>query len=267
MSGAAYQAVVDRALGAIGRQLGKPYQVYRVESNSAGDFPAGWSLISTSTPVMRNRVSSNHLETSLLSERSLWYELAGDISPFILGDVFISADTAYSPGIGYGSGATILPGTTEIDAFALAWHAPMQDPIGARIDRRVGIYRPSLAPRIMSDGSRRWSTTHEQDTPLVLTGGTYAWGAPGAKASWVPCGLGSNDRQVRDGGFGTDKIGIVPASRYFAYLPPLPGYAPVEGDALITEHDARYVVLSPYVQQSGVVGAQMMIERMVSGTP
>lgn len=212
----------------------------------------------------RNRITSRGLESNLLSERTLWYEIAGDVSPFLLGDVFVSADPPYFPGVAYGTGATMMPGTSELDAFALAWHARMNPPVGARLDRRVGIYRPLLAPQSMPDGSKRWNTTHERDTPLVLSNGTYSWGSIGGTASWVPCGFGSNDREFKGGGFTPDMTGIVPAARYFAYVPPLPGYIPAEGDALITESDARYVVLAPYHQNAGVVGSQLMIERLIS---
>lgn len=266
MSGALFQAAVDRALGAVGRSFGKPYAVYRIIQTSSGDFPNGWSQRTTNAPLLRNRVSSRNIESNLLSERTLWFELAGDLSPFLLGDVFVSADQTYYPGVGYGAGATTIAGTTEIDGLALAWHAPAQPPLGARIDRRVGIYRPSLAPTTMPDGSKRWNTTREQDTPLILNAGTYSFGAAAGKASWVPCGFGSNDRQFKDGPFAPDKIGAIPSARYFAYLPPLPGYTPVEGDALITEDDTRHVVLATYGQSVGVVGSQLMTERLISGT-
>jgi hypothetical protein len=48
-----------------------------------------------------------------------------------------------------------VPGTSEIDGFAFAWHAPVQPPHGARLDRRVGIYRPELTPGAAADGSTR----------------------------------------------------------------------------------------------------------------
>lgn len=267
MSGATFQAAIDRALGAVGRNLGRPYRAYRIAQNSAGDFPTGWQERPGRAALVRNRVTSRDLETNLLSERSLWFELAGDMTAYQLGDVFVSAEPEYRPGSSYGAGATTLPGTIEIDGIAFASHVPMRAPIGARVDRRVGIYRSMLAPVPQQDGSKRWNTTLETDTPLVLSGGTFSWGASGAPPSLVPCGFGSNDREFRGGAFTPDTIGIVPAARYFAYLPPLPGYIPAEGDRIVTEDDARYVVLAPYRQEVGVAGGLFMIERMISAKP
>jgi hypothetical protein len=261
-----FQLLIDKQLGAVGMAVGKRHRAYRIGPHSAGDFPDGWTLVADEVPVHRNRVTSRDLETNLLSERTLWYELAGNMAPYLLGDVFMSREPTYQPGIGYGAGATSIAGTASIDGFALAWHALMSPPIGGRLDHRVGIYRPDLAPMVMKDGSHRWAVTHEADTPLILSNGVYSWGQPGQPASLVPCGFGSNDREYRQGAFPTDTIGIVPVSRFYAYLPILPGYDPAEGDAIVTTDDARFVVASPYTQQTGVSGHQMTIERFISAT-
>lgn len=205
----------------------------------------------------------------MTSERTLWYELAMDASPFWLGDVFLSSDPPFFPGVSYGDRATSLPGSLELSGFALAWHQPRRPPLGARIDHRCRIYRPSLVPITYSDGSppapsQQWRSTHEFDTPLVLTNGTYAWGVAGAPASLVPGGFGTSDRQTCGEDMPPDPPGMLPTPRYYCYLPPLPGYTASEGDALITEDDARYTVIAPYRQETGVVGHQLMLHRYIS---
>jgi hypothetical protein len=205
----------------------------------------------------------------MTSERTLWYELAIDCSPFWLGDVFIQTDPPFFPGVSYGDRATNIPGTIELNGFALAWHPPMRPPMGARIDHRCRIYRPTLTPVTYSDGtpltpSQQWRTTHEFDTPLVLANGIFTWGVSGGAASLVPCGFGTSDRQTRGEDMAPDPPGMLPVPRYYIYLPPLSGYTAAEGDAFITEDDARYTVIAPYTQSTGVVGHQLMVQRYIS---
>ncbi len=164
MSGARFQASIDKMLGSIGRSFGRPYAVYRITA----DFPGGWLRLAQSMAVLRNRASGRGLEQNQTTERTLWYLLAGDLSRFRLGDVFVASDGPYAPGQSYGAGATSVPGTNEIDGFAFAWHAPVQPPYGARLDRLVGIYRPELTPGAAADGSTRWNTTHDGDTLHVV---------------------------------------------------------------------------------------------------
>jgi hypothetical protein len=264
MSGAQFQASIDKMLGSIGRSFGRPYAVYRIATTSSGDFPGGWLRLAQSMFVLRNRVSGRSLEQNQTTERTLWYELAGDFTRFRLGDVFVASDGPYAPGQSYGAGATSVPGTNEIDAFAFAWHAPVQPPHGARLDRLVGIYRPELTPGEAADGSTRWNTTHDTDTPLILAAGTFSFGSPGGTASMVPCGFGGVDRPFRGGEFEPDRIGITEAFLAYGYLPPLPGYTPSEGDALITVDDTRYVIVSVYRQETGAVGSQCLLARLIS---
>lgn len=261
---AAFQLAVDRMLGGFGRAFGRPFAVYRLGSTSTGDFPTAWQKLAQSFPVHRDRISGKLIDQNLATERTLWYQLTGDMSRFKLGDVFVSSDGNYAPGQAYGPGATSVPGTTELDGFALAYHGLASPPYGGRVDHRVGIYRPLLTPENETDGSTRWDTTHDADTPLVLTNGKYAWGTSGGVASFVPCGLGSNDRPgIRDE-FGPDKIGIPPVTRWMGYLPPLPGYDPNPGDVVVTEFDARYTVVSAFRTQTGVVGSQLLLDQLIS---
>jgi hypothetical protein len=265
-----FQLMLDRALGAVAQRLGTPYSVYRNTPASSGDFPDGWTLISNGFPAITNRVRSGDAEVAMTSERTVWFELMCDVSAFWLGDVFVGTDAPYFPGVSYGERAVSVPDTTDITTgFALAWHQPLRPPLGARLDRRVGVYRPALVPLTYADGaplspSQQWRSTHEFDTPLQLKNGVFSWGPPGGVASWVPCGFGTSDRQTRGEDMNPDPPGMVPSPRYYAYLPPLPGYQAAEGDAIITEDDARYVCISPFRQESGVVGSQLMIQRYIS---
>jgi len=259
MTASQFQHLIDKQLGGVGRALGQQFTAWRITPASTGDFPTNWTRVSTQFRAHRNRVRSQDAEVSMTSERTVWYEIIGDVSAFWLGDVFLQTDSPFFPGVAYGDRATNLPGTIELNGFSLAWHAPMRAPLAGRIDRRVGIYRPQLTPI-----NGQWRSQRDSDTPLVLSNGTYSFGPSGGVASWVPAGFGTSDRQTRGEDMSPDPPGMIPTPRYYAYLPPLPGYTAAEGDALITEDDARYVVIAPYRQETGVVGSQLMTQRYIS---
>lgn len=200
---------------------------------------------------------------------TIWYNILGNIEAFLLGDVFVCTDAAYQPNVSYGAGATLLPGSLQFNAMALAWHMPVKEPVAGRLERRVGIYRPNPNPSALAgsgDGSTYFKETKDNDLPLVLTSGTFAFGSAGGQASWVPAGFGSTERPAAKLLFppNNNTPGMTPAIRYYAYIPPLPGYTPVEGDALVDEEGSRYLVINPYRQEAGVVGYQLSIERQIS---
>jgi hypothetical protein len=170
-------------------------------------------------------------------------------------------------GVSYGAGATSIAGTQELNGICLAWHPPVDKAIGARLDRLVQIFRPSTQPVTQTDTSAFFETTLDNDQPLVLAGGSFAFGAAGAgTASLVPAGIGSGIRRG-EAIFGPGVPGMVKGTHWFFYLPPLPGYLPREGDAIVDENGARYLVISPYEQFTGVVGFQLLCDRKIAGPP
>lgn len=257
---------IDRGLGIAARKLGQPFSAFRCDENSTGHFPDGWTLLNTNIPIFRRKITDKKLESALLSSGTLWYQIIGNMEPFILGDVFLQTDAPYVPGVSYGVNATVLPNTEQFNAFALAWHFPVAEPAGGRLDRRATIYRPSLVPATLPDGSEYWKSTKDNDTPLLLADGQYNWGQPGDFGSYVPVGISSTHRVMGDVQFPPKVPGMTDAIRYYCYLPPLPGYEPTEGDAIITEDGARFLVVHPYNQEAGVVGSQLVVKRMISNT-
>lgn len=258
---ATIQAKIDRGKGKAARKLGQPFNVFRIETESTGDFPEAWSEIAHSIPVFRRMlVGQGKIETAI-KNATLFYDIIGDMSDFVLGDVFRQDDPPYVPGVSYGAGATKIAGAMEFNAFGFAWHPPVRLAIGGRIDRRCMIYRPSLDPKPLLDGTPYWKSLHDGDRPLILKDGHFSFGGAGARGSFVPVGLSSAYRPYGKEAYEPAPPGMLRPSHWFAYLPPLPGYHPVEGDALITEDDARYVIVEPYFQEAGVVGSQLMLDR------
>ena len=262
------QHKIDKGLGIAGRHLGPPYSAYRVAATSSGDFPTGWSPVATKVPVFLRRTTDSKIFSSLLASGTMWFDVIGNMERFSLGDVFQLTDASYAPGSAYGLGATSFPGSPQFNGFGLAWHAPVDEPVGARLDRRVRIYRPQGPPDLsLVDGGGTWRDTTYAATALVLSAGLYTFQSAysGVDASLVPAGVASTDRPPRGHLFGPPSVpGDLQVPRYFMYLPPLPGYTPSEGDRIVEESGARYIVTNPYHQEAGVVGSQLGVERRVS---
>lgn len=269
---ASLQAQMEAAFGQAAAQTGQPYSAYRVTASSSGDFPGGWATVGTNVLIYKTRMSSTAagtIESALLSPGTMFFSMVADMSNYLLGDVFVLSDAAYVAGVSYGAGATSIVGPTlEINALALAWHPPVFTPVGGRISHRIRIYRPQNAPEVVAnaDGSQTyvWRQTDYHGLPLILSNGVYAFGSIGSTPSWVPAGISGTERPSRGANFPPSVPGIPYIPRYFSYLPPLPGYEPTEGDRIMTEDGARYVVVNPYKQEVGFVGAQMSIDRVIS---
>jgi hypothetical protein len=259
------QRHIDHGKGQASRHVGQPFIGYRLGAGSNGDFPGAWNVVAPNFYMLRRRMTEGKIEVGIKNV-ALFYEIVANMDPFVLGDVFVQDDPAYAPGRSYGAGATSIPGTIEFNAMCLAWHPPENKAVGGRVDRRVKIYRPSNDPAATTDGSATpyWKETNVNDTPLVLTGGTYAFGTAGAgNASFVPAGFLSAIRQT-EWIFQPGVPGMLKEAKWFCYLPPLPGYLPAEGDAIIDENGARYHVTVPFEQKTGVVGYQLVLDRKIS---
>lgn len=263
---ASVQDRIDYGKGKAANKLGQPYTVYRITSAAAGDFPNGWVTVETSVPVLRRRVNERLIESALEYSGTLWYNITADMTDFLLGDVFVCTDPAYNPGVSYGTGATAIPGGSvfEINSFTFCWHQPINKAIGARIDRRCQILRPLGVPDRRPDGSNSWRQANDKATPLILNKGVYSFAAPASTGSWIPIGLSATARPGKGDNFPPAVPGMIGYSRYYGFVPHLPGYEPSEGDRIITEDGARYVVHNPYRQEEGVVGQQLALERTIS---
>lgn len=291
------QGLIDKGLGKAGNHVGQPYQGYRVDRESNGDFPTGWTRLSNCCPtnVLRRRIRDSSLESGMKSGGTIWFDLIGNMAPYLLGDILICIDPPYCPGKSYGDGATGVAngnggsillddgsGSIQLDngkgliaqtngvqqlefnGFGFAWHFPPMVPKGARVERRCQIYRPANTPATLADGSNYYKETLDNDQPLILSDGIFAFGTQPQTASFVPIGLTSTERPAGKVLFPPNVPGMTPIIRYYGYLPPLPGYTPIEGDALVMEDGSRYLVINPYFQTVGVVGAQLSLEREIS---
>lgn len=256
------QAHIDRGKGIAAKKLGPQYAAFRLVSWATGDFPNGWGCVNNSFALFRRRLTAENKFDLSLTKTTLWQDIIADMSPFIVGDVFLSIDPPYQAGVSYGDDATQQAGSQEFNGICLAYHPPVGKAVGARVDRLAQLYRPATSPGSNPEGSLSWKATLVNDQPLVLEDGVYALQAAGSvPASMIPVGLSAIHRK------GDSNISNVPAMTkpqvYFFYVPPLPGYLPREGDALVEQNGARYVVTSAVEQTSGVAGYQLICDRKV----
>jgi hypothetical protein len=96
---------------------------------------------------------------------------------------------------------------------------------------------------------------------------------PGAVASLIPAGFQEDKRSK--GMILVDNPDMPPRTSWAAYVMPLPGggYYPAgptgdgftfrEGDSIVDQDGARYIVTNPYRQDTGFVGSQLILERYV----
>lgn len=255
---ATIQRQIDQGLGVGARHIGQPYTGYRVAAGATGDFPTGWDVVLADGAFYRQPATGAKLEWGFKSSSVKFYDLIGNVSALVLGDVLLQTDTLYGPG------ATLWAGTQQIQALGLAWHYPVGVPIGAWLNSLARLYRPNETPTLMSDGSSYWASTHDQDQGLVLANGVFRLGTRGTRGSLIPVGLSASERSERGQLFPPSTPGMTPPVRYYGYIPPLVGYTPKEGDALITVDGARYVIVHPFRQEVGVVGSNLYLERTTS---
>lgn len=266
------QGLIDKGKGKAAHHVGMPFLGYRVGGASVGDFPSGWVPVTlpsggTVFSLLRRRLAEGKLEIGI-KNTALFYDIIANMDPFLVGDVFVQDDAPFVPGISYGAGATQVTGTTiEFNGMCLAWHPPENKAVGGRLDRRVKIYRPATSPATVpatTGTAKYWKETLDNDFSLTLSGGVYSFGTAAANnANFVPAGFSAAIRQ-HEWPFQPDTPGLLKEAKWFVYLPPLPGYLPAEGDALVDENGARYVVAVPFEQQTGVSGYQLVVDRKIA---
>jgi hypothetical protein len=249
------QRKIDRGRGKAAVRLGQPYAVYRVQANAAANYLDASNLIAQRVPALRRigkgPAVSRALETVPL--HALFYEVVADLTTYLVGDVFVQQDPVY------GAGATLVSyPTLQMDAMTLVSHAPVKPSLAARIDRLCQIYRIATAP----DTTGFFESTVDAALPVVLTSGMWGLGSATQTAAMVPVGLMPVSRM------GGTLIPAIPEStariRYGAVLPPLFGFTLREGDRIVTQDGARYVVMDLFDQEAGVACTAALVEREVA---
>jgi hypothetical protein len=253
------QKYIDKGLGFASKVLGPPHNVYRPTSqDDEGNLLIESNLISSNYPVFSKIAYGGGVRESFESEKNqgiMFYRIIADMSPFLVGDIFINADPVYGEG---SSGANFA--NDQFKGFALADHSPIKKALGGRLNCCVNILRPAATTNQKSQYDR----TKQNMVPVVLADGVFSLGTVGQTPANIPAGLIAQGRSYGDKAFSA-----VPAeqrkSGWEVYVPALNGFDIREGDKIIGPDGSRYVVIIPFTQFVGATGGQWFCEREASG--
>ena len=253
------QAQIDAGRQQAANELGPPYNVFRLNAqDDTGKTLIAGNQIATSINIFAKVAYGAAIRTSLEAEKQqgiMWYDIIADMSPFLVGDVFVLNDPVY--GAGYSSVNFSSP---EFKGFALADHSPIKKSLGGRLNCCVTIFRPSILP----NANGQWDKTLRDVQPVILNSGVFSLGSVGVTAAQIPAGLMAMGRSYGDKAF-TQVPAEQRKSGWELYLPALDGFSAREGDKVIGPDGARYILIIPYTQKVGATGSQWFLEREASG--
>jgi len=246
-----------RGRGHAARAVGVPYNVYRITSTSNGDYISPANLIDTSFYVLANVHKDGTYETPL-DMKTQWFDFIGDTTTFQIGDVFVLNDPVY----GTGDQVVSFP-TQQFRGMCLAYNPPISKlAVAARVDRVAQFYRPSTT----TDSTGYWSQASDNATPLVCAGGQFSFPlSQGAVASKIPIGVVPYPRPSGGAQFKPEVPGMIEFPSFFIYVPPLDGVHFREGDRIVDEVGAKYVVMVPWLQNAAISGSQLGCKRVSAG--
>ena len=246
-------AHIDRGRGIAAQHLGVPFDVYRLNYNSAQNYLDNANLIWSNYNVFRRQKELPGVIEGTKVKSLIW-DVIADMSPFLLGDIFIQVDPVY----GVGSTQVRFP-SNQILSFCLAMHAPVKKAVGVFLDRVGRVYRPIAG----TDASGYLSGDFSNSQPLQLTLGQFTLGTTGSTPTLIPMGVNVSERwrgDIYKGVPATTGIAV-----WYLYLPPLPGFTIKEGDWVQEPDGALYLVQAPLEEQTGFVGNMMACTRQLPG--
>ncbi len=249
---AAIQNIIDYGRGLAANVVGQPGTLYRLTSASNGDVLSSANAVYNNFPLLRRVVSSADSVESRGVEEALLFELVCDLNLVTVGDIWIQTDPRY------GVGAEIAAySTNEFIGIAVAMHAVMRKAIGIQLHRTASVYR--MMRGVDLNGYAQ--AFQQQASSLQIVNGSAVFVSSGVPAA-IPIGMAP-----RTGGFEGPihpKIESLPeAPQYHIYVPPIGGYAPIEGDILQLVGGARFSVMSSWHMDVGLLG-NMVIARKVN---
>ncbi len=245
---ASIQNIIDYGRGLAANVVGQPGTLYRISANTNGAIVAPANAVYTNFPLLRRVISSASSVESHGVEESLLFEIVCNLNDVVVGDIWIQNDPKY------GVGADIATyETSEFIGMAVAMHAVMRKAIGVQLHRYASIYRMMRGV----DNSGYANAFQQQAYGLSIVNGAAEFLPTGASS--IPIGMAP-----RTGGFEAPvhpNIRSLPdIPQYHIYIPPISGYAPIEGDVIQTTNGARYYVMSSWHMDVGLLG-NMVVAR------
>lgn len=234
--------------------LGQPWTVYRIGGTSSGNFLDAGQQYLDGVPCFF-KVNTSALKQSILAEKIpgvILYELSVDTLQFGLkvGDIFIQNDPVF--GQGYTS---VDWDTDDLNGFVLAQNAPNKLTVGVRLNTLCKVLRQNTDP--VND---EWGPTSDKCSYLTLSSGVWSFATPKDAAAQIPLGLFPVARPYGDKTF-LDTPAMLRKSGWAGYLPPIKGIRLKEGDRIHLLDDQRFVVVFASLQETGLAGTYVFLER------
>ncbi len=256
--------LIDKGRGLAANAVGVPYNVFRLIKNSNGNLLDPSNEIGSNIYGFRKVTHGGTAMETTTKFNMVWYKMVFDLQNFLTGDVFVQNDPIY------GKGATLADFTvSQFDALCLAFHPPIKDALGVRLDRIATIFRPNLEP---TTGGYWKSTVNTPSTPatnnalpVILVNGQYTLGTVGQTPTQMP--IGCLPARWGTGGSEFSKIpGMVKIPEWHIYVPPMQGFVFQSGDRIVAADGSQYTVSLVWNQVAGTVGNQLFCDRDIEGT-
>lgn len=245
------QRIIDTGRGYAANVLGQPGSVFRLSANNTGDYLQDSNIVLTNYPAIRKVMRGGIAMESHEDMGLVYYNIVSDLNFMLTGDIWYQTDPYY------GEGNTSVDYTTEeFVGFCLVNHGVAKPAIAVQVHRFAHIFRPQTGAN-----ANGYAQTYQQDSyGLYISDGVATFTQPTGLLSWIPIGLQPVSRakgpQLRP-----YVPGMTDQTDYFCYMPPIPGYEPLEGDIIQTMNGSRYVVEIPWHLETGVVGNSMLLRR------
>ncbi|GEM_PF-4244465 len=235
--------------------LGPPWKVYRIGASATGDVLIPGNVLFENVKVL-HEVNTPTLKRHLEAEKIpgvILYELRLDTYQYGLkvGDLFVLNDQVFGPGYD-----TTTYATTDINAFVMIQNKPNKVTIGARLNQLCHLVRQKVEP----SSDDEWEPDSFNTLPVCLVNGTFVVGVESDTSSLIPIGLFPVARPYGDKAI-MDTPAMPKKAGWCAFLPPLKGFKPRQGDRILMPDGTRYYVIFAAPQESGACGTYLFLER------
>jgi hypothetical protein len=248
--------ILQHAYGVLAQVTGIPWNVYRPQPNSSGDYIQPQNLIATNVMMDRHPMKSGN--PGFEGDKQLpvfWYEIIGNCLPFQVGDIFVSNDQVYNIGVT----ETNYP-SDEFVGMCLAENMPTMQPIMARINTTMQLYTPNLLPNLQD----YMDSTLPNMQPIILDNGQFGPANAGQIAANIPIGVVSR-RSYGGEIYNQETANMPPVEKRLIFVPALPGYQPKAGDEMVMLDGSRYRIDSNYHQSVGTCGGLYVCGKHITG--
>lgn len=247
---ATIQQLTDFGKGLGAPFIGQPGTVYRLNDTVSGPFLQENTAVLTNFFARRTIIKGGLAMETHEGMGLVYYQVVCNLNYLLTGDIWYQTDPYY------GEGATLVDyATEEFVGWCLVSHPVLKPALAVQLQRFAHIYRPATG--VSPDG---YANTYQQDAyGMNIENGKAAFNL-NSDGDWIPIGLQPVSR-AKGKMLEPYVPGMTEATEYFCYVPPIPGYEPLEGDYIQTLDGSRYVVEIPWHLEASVVGNSMLVRR------